>query len=73
MQELGHEKQRRLKAQLLRDILELDTFSKSAQSSPGGYFRNLSMPHGHLAVISEKVGVPPHHSDVILKITRAAG
>jgi hypothetical protein len=54
MQELGHEKQRRLKAQLLWDILEPDTFSKSAQSSPGGYFRNLSMPHGHLAVISEK-------------------
>jgi hypothetical protein len=73
MQELGHEKQRRLKAQLLWDIREPDTFSKSAQSSPGGYFRNLSMPHGHLVVISEKVGVPPHHSDVILKITRAAG
>ena len=45
MQELGHGKQRRLKAQLLWDILELDTASKSAQSSPGGYFRNLSMPH----------------------------
>jgi hypothetical protein len=73
MQELGHGKQRRLKAQLLWDILEPDTVSKSAQSSPGGYFRNLSMPHGRLAVISEKVGVPPHHSDIILKITRAAG
>ena len=73
MQELGHGKQRRLKAQLLWDILEPDTASKSAQSSPGGYFRNPSMPHGHLAVISEKVGVPPHHSDIILKITRAAG
>jgi hypothetical protein len=54
MQELGHEKQRRLKAQLLWDILEPDTASKSAQSSPGGYFRNLSMPRGYLAVISEK-------------------
>jgi hypothetical protein len=73
MQELGHRKQRRLKAQPLWDILEPDTVSKSAQSSPGGYFRNLSIPHGHLAVISGKVGVPPHHSDIILKTTRAAG
>jgi hypothetical protein len=39
MQELGHGKQRRLKAQLLRDILEPDTVSKSAQSSPSSYFR----------------------------------
>jgi hypothetical protein len=54
MQELGHGKQRRLKAQLLWDILEPDTVSKSAQSSPGGYFRNLSMPRGHPVVISKK-------------------
>jgi hypothetical protein len=54
MQELGHGKQRRLKAQLLWDILEPDTASKSAQSSPDGYFQNLSMPRGHPAVISEK-------------------
>jgi hypothetical protein len=40
MQELGHGKQRRLKAQLLWDILEPDTVSKSAQSSPSGYFQN---------------------------------
>ena len=72
MQELGHGKQRRLKAQLLWDILEPDTASKSAQSSPGGYFRNLSMPRGHLAVISEEADVPLHHSFIILKITRAA-
>jgi hypothetical protein len=72
MQELGHEKQRRLKAQLLWDILEPDTASKSAQSSPGGYFRNPSMPRGHLAVISEKADVPLHHSVIILKITHAA-
>jgi hypothetical protein len=72
MQELGHGKQRRLKAQLLWDILEPDTASKSAQSSPGGYFRNLSMPRGHLAVISEKADVPLHHSVIILKITRVA-
>jgi hypothetical protein len=51
-QELGHEKQRRLKAQHLWVILEPDTVSKSAQSSPGGYFQNPSMPRGHLAVIS---------------------
>jgi hypothetical protein len=51
-QELGHGKQRRLKAQLLWDILEPDTVSKSAQSSPGGYFQNPSMPRGNPAVIS---------------------
>jgi hypothetical protein len=73
MQELGHGKQRRLKAQLLWDILEPDTASKSVQSSPGGYFRNLSMPRGHLAVVSEKADMPLHHSVIILKITRAAG
>jgi hypothetical protein len=39
MQELGHGKQRWLKAQLLWDILEPDTVSKSAQSSPGSYFQ----------------------------------
>jgi hypothetical protein len=54
MQKLGHEKQRRLKAQLLWDILEPDTVSKSAQSSPGGYFRNPNMPRGHPAVIFKK-------------------
>jgi hypothetical protein len=51
-EELGHGKQRRLKAQLLWDILEPDTISKSAQSSPGGYFQNPSMPRGNPAVIS---------------------
>jgi hypothetical protein len=54
MQELGHGKQRRLKAQLLWDILEPDTVSKSAQSSPDGYFQNPSTPRGHPAVISKK-------------------
>jgi hypothetical protein len=39
MQELGHGKQRRLKAQLLWDILKPDTVSKNAQSSPGSYFQ----------------------------------
>jgi hypothetical protein len=51
-QELGHGKQRRLKAQHLWDILEPDTVSKSAQSSPGGYFQNPSVPRGNPAVIS---------------------
>jgi hypothetical protein len=37
-QELGHRKQRRLKAQYMRDIPESDTVSKSAQSAPGSYF-----------------------------------
>jgi hypothetical protein len=45
-QELGHGKQRRLKAQHLWDILEPDTVSKSAQSAP-------SVPRGHPAVISK--------------------
>jgi hypothetical protein len=73
MQEPGHGKQRRLKAQLLWDILEPDTASKSAQSSPSGYFRNPSMPRGHPAVISKKADVPLHHPVIILKITHAAG
>jgi hypothetical protein len=55
------------------DILEPDTVSKSAQSSPGGYFRNPSMPRGHPAVISKKADAPPHHSVIILEITHAAG
>jgi hypothetical protein len=55
-QELGHGKQRRLKAQLLWDILEPDTVSKSAHSSPGGYFQNPSMPRGNPAVISRTPG-----------------
>ena len=69
MQELGHGKQRRLKARLLRDILEPDTFSKSAQSSPGGHLRNPSMPRGYPTVISKKADVPPHHSVIFLKVT----
>jgi hypothetical protein len=50
-QELGHGKQRRLKAQHLWDILEPDTVSKSARSSPDSYFQNPSAPRGHPAVI----------------------
>jgi hypothetical protein len=52
-QELGHGKQRRLKAQHLWDIPEPDTVSKSAQSAPGGYFQNAGVPHHHPAVISK--------------------
>jgi hypothetical protein len=37
-QELGHEKQRRLKAQYIWDIPESDIVSKSAQSAPDSYF-----------------------------------
>jgi hypothetical protein len=51
-QELGHGKQRWLKAQHLWDILEPDTVSKSAQSSPDGYFQNPSVPRGNPAIIS---------------------
>jgi hypothetical protein len=53
MQELAHGKQRRLKAQLLWDILEPDTVSKSAQSSPDGYFQNPGVPRHHPTVISK--------------------
>jgi hypothetical protein len=67
MQELGRGKQRQLKAQLLWDILESDTLSKSAQSSLGGYFQNPSMPRGHPTVISKKAGAPLHHSALSLK------
>jgi hypothetical protein len=51
-QELGHRKQRRLKAQHLWDIPEPDTVSKSAQSAPDGYFQNTGVPRHHPAVIS---------------------
>jgi hypothetical protein len=37
-QELGHRKQRQLKAQYIWDIPESDTVSKSAQSALGSYF-----------------------------------
>jgi hypothetical protein len=37
-QELGHGKQRRSKAQYIWGFPGSDTVSKSAQSSPGGYF-----------------------------------
>jgi hypothetical protein len=73
MQELGHGKQRRLKARLLKDILEPDTLSKSAQSSPGGHSRNPSMPRGYPTIISKKADVPPHHSVIFLKVTHEAG
>jgi hypothetical protein len=52
-QELGHGKQRRLKAQHLWDIPEPDTVSKSAHSAPGGYFQNTGVPRHHPAVISK--------------------
>ena len=67
MQELGHGKQRRLKTQLLWDILEPDTVSKSAQSSPGGYFQNPSRPRGHPAVISKKPMRHLNYSALTLK------
>jgi hypothetical protein len=51
-QELGHGKQRRLKAQHLWDIPEPDTISKSVQSAPDSYFQNTSVPRDHPAVIS---------------------
>ena len=49
MQELGHGKQRRLKARLLRDILEPDTLFKK------------KVPSHHPAVIAE---IPVCHVDI---------
>ena len=45
-QELGHGKQKRLKAQYIWDIPESDTVSKSAQSAPNSYF--LKTPASHV-------------------------
>jgi hypothetical protein len=74
-QELGHGKQRRLKAQYLWDIPEPDTVSKSAQSAPdsylqntsvprchGSYFQNTSVPHCHPTVTpTSSLGYYPQH------------
>jgi hypothetical protein len=49
-QELGHRKQRRLKAQYLWDIYESDAVSKSTESAPGSYFQNTGVPHHHSAI-----------------------
>jgi hypothetical protein len=70
MQELGHGKQRRLKAQLLWDILEPDTVSKSAQSSPSGYFQNQRATWSP-GSYPQNTNAPPHHSAIILKVARA--
>jgi hypothetical protein len=68
MQELGHGKQRRLRAQLLWDILEPDTVSK--------------VPSHHLAVIAEtpachvvirRLFPKNRRATSSLKITDAAG
>jgi hypothetical protein len=71
-QELGHGKQRRLKAQYIWDIPEPDTVSKSAQSAPGSCFQNTSAPRHHSAVTSKTPGVPHHHSVVTLKVADTA-
>jgi len=70
-QELGHGKQRRLKAQHLWDILEPDTVSKSAQSSPDGYFQNQRATWSP-GSYPQNTDAPPHHSAIILKVARAA-
>jgi hypothetical protein len=66
-QELGHGKQRRLKAQHLWDIPEPDTVSKSAQSAPGGYFQNTGAPHHHSAIILKVAHTARYHSALPLK------
>jgi hypothetical protein len=79
-QELGHGKQRRLKAQYLWDIPEPDTVSKSAQSAPGSYLQNTSVARCHSAVTSEtpachtvtRRSLPHHHSAITLNMDDAA-
>jgi hypothetical protein len=79
-QELGHGKQRRLKAQYLWDIPEPDTVSKSAQSAPGSYLQNTSVPRCHPAVTSKtpachivtRRSLPHHHSAITLNMAGAA-
>jgi hypothetical protein len=79
-QELGHRKQRRLKAQYLRDIPEPDTVSKSAQSAPDSYLQNTSVPRCHSAVTSKTPAchivtrrlLPHHHSAITLSMAGAA-
>jgi hypothetical protein len=79
-QELGHGKQRRLKAQYLWDIPEPDTVSKSAQSAPGSYLQNTSVPRCHSAVTSKtpachivtRRSLPHHHSAITLNMASAA-
>jgi hypothetical protein len=79
-QELGHGKQRRLKAQYLWDIPEPDTVSKSAQSAPGSYLQNTSVPRCHSAVTSKTPAchivtrrlLPHHHSAITLSMAGTA-
>jgi hypothetical protein len=74
-QEVGHGKQRRLKAQYLWDIPETDTVSKSAQSTPGSYLQNTSasrchrrsLPHHHSAITLNMAGATRSNSAVISK------
>jgi hypothetical protein len=78
-QELGHGKQRRLKAQYLWDIPEPDTVSKSAQSVPDSYLQNTSVPCCHSAVTSKTPAchivtrrlLPHHHSAITLSMAGA--
>jgi len=75
-QELGHGKQRRLKAQYLWDIPELDTVSKKAPSQhPAVTFKTparhvvtrRSLPHHHSAITLNMAGAARSSSAVISK------
>jgi hypothetical protein len=80
-QELGHGKQRRLKAQYLWDIPESDVVSKKrpvstrqllpkhqrATLSPGGHFQNTGVPHHHSAITLNMAGAARSHSAVTSK------
>jgi hypothetical protein len=73
MQELGHGKQRRLKAQLLWDILEPDTASKKCPVITRQLFPKPQHATWSSGSYFQKADMPLHHSVIILKITHATG
>jgi hypothetical protein len=80
-QELGHGKQRRLKAQNIWDLPGSDTVSEKrpvitrrlllkrrrAMSSPGGYFESTGVPHHHSAITFKVADAARFNSAVISK------
>jgi hypothetical protein len=73
MQELGHGKQRRLKAQLLWIFSSQIPFQKVPSHHPAVISET---PACHVVIrqlFPKKADAPPHHSVIILEITHAAG
>jgi hypothetical protein len=67
------------KSAVLMDIPEPDTVSKSAQSAPGSYLKNTSVPRCHSTVTSKtpachivtRRSLPHHHSAITLNMAGA--